>query len=563
MTSGFSGKSIACPKCREEGRDSTGNHLSLFNDGLAGWCTRGGHGLVRLDGGEEVAWTKQEKRDPAQTIALIKTYPCREYKARKISLETMKHFDVRTEAKQEDGSAYAHWYTYYHDGLVSAVKGRILPKDFSPGVAGKIKSFFGEHLCSGNNFIIVLEGEQDVLAAYEMMLSLKGRAYNVVGLPNGSSENGTIDPVTRSRLEWLSTFNKVVLCLDQDDPGRNTANTIADYLCSKCDVRITQLPLKDTAAMWEAGRADDWMKCIGSSRRYISDQIVLGDSTPLEELQQPLKSGIEFSFIPKTSKKMHGFRTREMTTLIAPPKCGKSSLLRQMAYTILRDTNEQVAGFFFEEQIVKTKQSIIAYHCGMALNRYRAFPHLADKHKVQEAYDTLLPRLHLFTHRNKTITDDLLERKIDYMVKALGCQTAIIDHSTFVTGTRDTNNERRDIDMMLTRLARSVEDEDYRLFIVAHISRKGRLQSREVQKVKYPYWEILSMDDARGSGAYEQLSHNMLGIERERLDPELDNTRGLLRLRILLNREWGVEGLGDYLSFGEDGTFTPVQPEYE
>jgi twinkle protein len=313
--------------------------------------------------------------------------------------------------------------------------------------------------------------------------------------------------------------------------------------------------------MWEADRAEEWAQCINNARRYVSDQIVLGGTTPLDDLLTPLKSGLMYTFLPKTSSKMHGSRTREMTTYIAPPKCGKSSLLRQMVYETLLLTDEHVGGFFLEETKEKTQQSIIAYHCNIAVNKFRANPHLADKYKVQEAYDTLLPRLHLFTHRGLTISDDLLERKLDYMVKGLGCKTIVIDHASFIVGTRTSKDERRDIDQMLTRLARHVEDEDYRLNVVAHIKRGGREQSRE-SKQKYPYWEILSPDDARGSGAFEQLSHNMIGIERQRLDPESENTRGLLRIRILHNREWGVEGVGDYLVFNENGKFVPVEPEY-
>jgi hypothetical protein len=229
---------------------------------------------------------------------------------------------------------------------------------------------------------------------------------------------------------------------------------------------------------------------------------------------------------------------------------------------LLINTDEHVGGFFLEETITKTKQAIIAMHAGMALNEFRENPRKADKYKVQEAYETLLPRLHLFTHKNKTIEDDKLMRKVEYLVKSLGCKRIVLDHVSFVLGTRDTNDERRSIDMLLTKLARHVEDEDYTMFMVAHIKRGAREQSRLDKQQKYPYWEIMDASSGRGSGAFEQLTHNMIALEKQVLDPEGENTRGLVRTRILLSREWGVEGIGDYLTFNEQGKFCPVEVDY-
>lgn len=552
---------IACPKCKEEGRDSNNDHMKPWEDGKGGYCFHG-HGTVRF-GEEVVSSYKPKPADSGIEIAAIKALPIRAYAPRKISEATMEWFGVRTGVNEGTGEAAEHYYPYTdQDGAVVAYKKRTLPKSFS--VIGKIKGLFGQNKVHGSNFLILCEGELDCLAARDMMLKLRPdkAPYNVVSLPNGANEDGTLDATTKRELEWLGAFNKIVLCLDNDAPGIATANALADYLCSTVkEVAIASLPMKDTAAMWEAGREKEWGQAINNAKRYVSDQIVLGTEGGLDELLVPLERGIHFGFIPKTCRMIRGFRTREMTTLIAPPKCGKSSLLRYMQYDILSGTDESVGGLFLEETTAKTKQSVLAFHCGMALNEFRAAPHLADKHKVEEAYETLLPRLHLFQHKNKTITDDLLERKIEYLVKALGCKTVILDHSTFVCGTRETTNERRDIDMMLTRLARSVEDLDYRLFIVAHIKRGGKMQSRSDEKKKYPYWEVLSMDDARGSGAYEQLSHNMIALEKQWLDPEGESTRGLIRTRVLLSREWGVEGVGDYLTFDSAGRFSPVNVE--
>lgn len=128
-----------------------------------------------------------------------------------------------------------------------------------------------------------------------------------------------------------------------------------------------------------------------------------------------------------------------------------------------------------------------------------------------------------------------------------------------VSGGRDSNNERKDIDMLMTRLSRSVEDWNYHLLLVSHIKRGARERSKGDREVKYPYWEIVDLSDGRGSGSIEQLSHNMIALEKQVLDPSQENTRGLVRTRILRAREWGNVGLCDYLTWDERGRFKPVE----
>lgn len=558
-------KRIACPSCRSVGGDATGNHLKLYDRGDAGYCRKEAKTIFLKDWAEGVQESKPRMRNSYDTLDLarVSQLPIKAYPERKISLEAMEHFGVRSSTNENDGSSAEHFYPYFDEyGKISGYKRRVLPKQRFDSVEGsKIKGFFGQNKAVGDNFVILVEGELDCLSAFDTMRSLRpDRApYNVVSMPHGADENGILDQTTKKGLEWLGKFKKVILMLDMDAPGRATALAIADYLVSHTEVLIAELPLKDTADMWEAGRSKEWGEAINKAKKYVSDQIVLGTDTPLEELLTPIIRGFNFSFLPRTSKKLNGFRPGELTTIIAPPNVGKSSLVREMMYELLVSTDENVFGFFLEEMTKKTKQSVIAYHCGMALNDFRENPHKADKHKVQEAYDSLLPRLHLFEHRSKVLTDDLIERKIEYMVKALGCKKGVLDHLSYVIGGRSSTNERKDVDMLMTRLSRSVEDWQYHLFLVSHIKRGAKEQQKNPEKVKYPFWEFLDMSDARSSGAIEQLSHNMIAMERQVVDPAEDNTRGLIRTRVLRSREWGATGMGDVLTWSDSGRFTPIE----
>jgi twinkle protein len=498
-------------------------------------------------------------KDPAARIREISSYPIKGYPDRKISKETMEFFGVRAECSESDGSVVAYHYPdIQEDGRVVSYKRRGLPKTFS--CVGKPTGLFGRNKTVGNNYVIVVEGEQDVLAGREIMLKHNGKAYNIEGLPTGTSEDGSLHKIVKAELERLSSFKTVVICLDMDGPGQMTARTLADELCIHTEVKMVNLPAKDTAEMWENGQGEHWMRAIRNAKPYTSDQVVRGDDCPPETLLEPLEPGVFFGFIPKTCRKLDGFRPRELTTIIGPPNCGKSSLMRQMMYESLVQTDKNVAAFYLEETPKKTRQSIIAYHAGVSLSEFRRDPSVADKHKVQEAIETLLPRLHLFDHSNRVLKLETFERKLEFMVKALDCRIGFLDHLSFLIGGINAGNERQAIDLTMTKLARAVEDWDFTMFQVSHIKRGVRTDGtgKKDDPDKYPYWETLDMSDGRGSGSIEQCSHNMIALERQILSPSEEDMRGKVRTRILRAREIGTIGMGDELGWDkQSGMFVP------
>ena len=506
-------------------------------------------------------------QDDAYEMARIRDLKSLAYPARKISQETMEFFGVKGEVSQETGELRALYVpSVEEDGTVSGYKKRSFPKQFS--VVGKLKGLFGKQQTHGDNFILVVEGDMDMLACREMMRSLKPdtRPYNVVSIPNGANEEGTLDATTKKELEWLAQFKKVVLVLDMDAPGKATARAMAEYLSSSTDVRTASLPMKDSAALWEAGREKDWASAINAAKKYEDDCITSGDND-WEELEKPLVAGTRYSFLPRTCDKLHGFRPGEITAWIAEANVGKSSILRQMMYEdALAHPDDHIGGFFLEEQKKKTKQSILAYHCGIPLNKYRANPSLGDPELKRYVREKIFPRVHLYEFRTKdngrvVLDDEHILRKITFMVRALGCKRIYFDHLSFLLGAMDTKDERRSIDVFLTKLARSVEELGYCLNIISHIKRGEREQARTDPKQKYPHWDILGMHDARGSGAIAQLCHNMIAVEKQVLDPNQENTRGNIRTRVLRAREWGLTGLGDVLTFDDVGKFKPVTIE--
>ena len=93
----------ACPQCRENGRDKTGNHLILFADGGAK-CSRDycGYYTAKYVEGEVVTSHKSDKEEK-MSLSDVEELKFTKLPSRKISLETAKKYGVKTSVNPATG----------------------------------------------------------------------------------------------------------------------------------------------------------------------------------------------------------------------------------------------------------------------------------------------------------------------------------------------------------------------------------------------------------------------------------------------------------------------------
>ena len=128
-----------------------------------------------------------------------------------------------------------------------------------------------------------------------------------------------------------------------------------------------------------------------------------------------------------------------------------------------------------------------------------------------------------------------------------GAEFGILDHISMVFSGTETNNERKDIDKLLTDMAAFTRESGMHLVVISHIKRSNRAFRK---KEDYPYWETVASDAGRGSGAFEQLADNIITLEVEYLDEDMN--KGRIRTRVAKNREWSTLGVGDVLTYSMD-----------
>jgi hypothetical protein len=295
----------ACPKCREVGRDSNGDHLFLLKDGVTWYCNKPHHKpyFEREGGGaieepEEYEGKKKSKITPEQIrrkLKEIKTYPIVGNPDRKISKATHQHFKIRTELSEETGLPAVTYYPETGGGKFLGYKQRRLPKSFmgwiKPEMEGVVPDFSGQHCCprSGKRLLIA-GGEEDMLAFYEC---LKGRYPDqhpaVVSLPRGEA---TSEATIAENLEFLSGFEEIIIGTDMDQAGRDAIAKIIPIIGPERS-RVLSISEKDISDMWTKGKCKELLNAYYSAKEYRPSNIVsVGDI--VEEAVQKVEWGLSY-----------------------------------------------------------------------------------------------------------------------------------------------------------------------------------------------------------------------------------------------------------------------------
>lgn len=167
-------------------------------------------------------------------------------KFRGIRDEITTYFGVRTEFDEED-AVVARYYPCTQDGQLVGYKIREIPKDFrSVGRTGAECELFGQfRFTRGGKYVLVTEGEEDCLAAYQMLSDYnksRGVDYEtaVVSPTTGANSYKQI----ANQYKFFDSFDNIVLAYDNDKAGRDAIEKIVKYL-PKGKVKIVNLRYKD------------------------------------------------------------------------------------------------------------------------------------------------------------------------------------------------------------------------------------------------------------------------------------------------------------------------------
>ena len=370
-------KNRACPECRKINHDKTGDHLFLMSDDLTWACLKPYHKPYYERDGTEV----ENNGTIHLTVAEIKKLPIVANRDRCISELVMKRFRVRTGFSEETGAANKLYYPETHNGELMGYKVRRLPKAFSvmsdPNFAGKVPDFFGQH-CSprSGKTIIICAGEEDTLAAYQMLYNYKPDwDWAVVGLPRGEE---TSVNVVAEHLGFLSGFKEVIVATDMDVSGRKALAKIVPVIGDTA--RTIDISEKDISDMLVKGKHKEFINAFFSCKEYRPSSIIQV-SDVLEAAISPVTWGLDYPF-PSLTRLTYGLKENgEIIGLGASPGAGKTLFLQHIQKHLIFNHKQQVAIFDIEEGPVIGLKKLIGSEMRLPI-------HLPDcQYDVEKARD--------------------------------------------------------------------------------------------------------------------------------------------------------------------------------
>jgi twinkle protein len=366
------------------------------------------------------------------------------------------------------------------------------------------------------------------MSAYQMLKQAYPTAEpNVVSLPNGANTKAIED-----NYEFLNGYDEIVVCTDSDEPGQKVAEEIVKALAwarSRWSTCLTRMPTRCCSRIRAV-----YLSSISSRPRSMcqtgSGVVWMWSLTHLQDQRK----GFELPY-PLLNQKLHGLRKGELTTITAGSGIGKSTIAREIVYHMLDHHGLKMGLIFLEEPSSKPCYLNVAMDINIPVARIREDHTTVNKDKAKVSFDRLVhnDNFWFIDHFGSIKADSLLE-KMRYLAVVKKCDFIVLDHLSMVISGLATTDERKDIDILMTKLAAFVNETGVGILNVVHLKRTGG--------VSFNHGGAVSLNDLRGSAALEQLSWNVLALERDQQDEENPN---ISQIRVLKNREWGYTGLCD------------------
>lgn len=527
---------LPCPRCG--GSDPA----SLNEDGSA-WCFSCAERISNYE--DEVAGVV-----PTTKVSDFKTYQRNSMNTtvndgefadltdRGISVATARKYGVKV-SKNSDGSIAKHHYPYYIKNEAVSTKVRNTgDKSFAWLGSPKGTALFGQQLFKeGGKYVTLVEGECDALAAYELL----GSQWPVVSVKNGA-QGGLQD--VKDNLEFLESFDNVVINFDNDKVGQEAARKIAQILTpSKAKILTLPSEFKDANDMLRQRQSKAYTAEWWNAKMYTPSGVLNMSDQFGSYLKRERKPSVPYPWAG-LNKKLEGLRQGELVTLTGGTGLGKSTVTREIEHFLIRNTTDNIGIIALEENWQRTVDGILGIEANARL-------HIDS---VRDTFDdATLGRLYksvmmgagdnrVWIHGHHGVTDiDSIFSKLRFMIIGCECKWVVVDHLHMLVLASNDTDERKGIDNIMGRLRSLCEETGAGMILVSHLRRiegnRGHEQGVET-----------GLSHLRGSQSIAQLSDCVISLERNQQseDPVEASTT---KVRVLKSRYTGDVGLATSLVY--------------
>ena len=536
-----------CPVCASRGQDSSHDNLAVYDDGHK-YCFSCQH--------YENGTMKQTIEKPVSTTNGLKflSGTISALGERRINEKTTRLYDYQILTSNGKRIEIA---SFIRDGHTISQKLRGPNKVFQWRGETSNTPLWGQHLWKSKKGkrLVITEGEIDCMTVSQLL----DNKWPVVSLPNGAAG---AERAIRDNLEFVSSYEEIVLMFDQDDAGRDASTKVAELLPpGKC--KIATLPYKDPneCLLHNAGKAV--IQSMWEAQQYSPDEIVHVSNVATAESMDDVKV-YPFPF-DNLSEFLLGQRSGEVTLWASGTGSGKSTILREVIHHHLEE-GRSVGAIMLEESPQETVDDIVSLILNKPVRAIRAkkimndlrtklgkdpinidiIDDLTDEEYAQARSKLEESSLYIYDHLGNNGLQNLCAR-IEFMAVSLNVDVIVIDHITAAAaGLLSTatdydggSSERLLIDNIMKELRALVSRTGVRIDVVSQLKKTNKA---------YEEGDRITLQDLRGSGSLASVPNTVIALERDRQNPD-SRVSNTTIVRVLKNRLTGKSGIATCLYY--------------
>ena len=475
----------------------------------------------------------QEQID--QEIADIRKCGFVDFKHRSIPPEAWKSFGVRLALSEYDGktpNAICHPFT--NDGKVIGYKIKLLEQKMMWSV-GDLKDadmygWLGAKKVGGLTLYIT-EGEEDAIALRYMLKEMqRGTKYAnqdaaVVSLTHG------VDSAERDIARHLNEINKiwkkVVLCFDNDGPGRKAAKSVQSKLLP--NAMIAALPAKDANACLKNGLMKATRDAVVFQSAAAAPTSLLSVESLVSEALEDVVYGMDYPW-PGLTDLTYGQRKGELICIGAGTGVGKSLLAHEITAYNARQHGWKTLMIMMEESPAETVRNV----CGKLDDTpYHVPGTVFDKEVLRATAMSINDNITIWNPDE--VSDPVTTwATIKQAIRTHGndIDELLLDNMTTLSEGLPSSEKNEFIGLVAKELVELAMKFDFQAIIFSHLNAPDKsAKSHEAGG------RVLE-SQFTGSRALMRYSHMMIGFERNKQaqDPNCSI------IRLLKNRKYGKTG---------------------
>lgn len=508
----------------------------------------------------EVKYKSGGSRLSEEKLEEILSIPTSGWKDRRIKTPTSEFFGIRTK-KNDNGEVTHRYYPVtendeivgFHVRDVEAKNAR-RNKDDDPDnpalerpgffTIGKNRSkevqMFGQSkFPAGGKYLTIVGGEEDVASFYQIMMDAKGYKNAVISPTNG--EGNTASQV-KANYDYVSSFEKVIIMLDDDETGRKASEEIAKLL-KPGQAHIAKLNdegCKDPNDYLVKGKHSQLIDAFWKAEPYSPVGIY-----KLSQMWDAFEDQTENEMIPfppsfsGLNEMMNGGVERgEVTVIGALTSIGKSSLISTIVYHLLDQTPYKVGAMYLESTRREVVRDLLSLHTSTNLRKKKRgevdMQYLKAKFFNELATDDNF----VFVDHQGSLSNEDLFQKLRYLAKAENCDVIFFD--PIQAGVNSSDNGA--IIEFMDALLKLAKETNVAIIAVSHMRKPDSDDPHAVSE-----YSLL------GSSAINQIAFNTILLSRDKMSDD-PNIRNSTLVQLVKCRRTGLTGRAGWLRFDNDTT---------